>query len=71
MPQLNDVSKSHLVEYNSEIARWTRLSGSEQERRAAAYAEAQLRGFGYEARTVMHDAYISLPGPATLRITRP
>ena len=71
MPQLNDVSKSHLVEYNREIARWTRLSGSEEERRAAAYAEAQLRGFGYEARTVMHDAYISLPGPATLRITRP
>jgi len=69
--ELDLVSQLHLVEYNREIARWTRLSGSPDEQRAATYAEAQLRGFGYATRIVTHDAYISLPGAATLRLTRP
>ncbi|HLJ61791.1 MAG TPA: M28 family peptidase [bacterium] len=71
MLELDLVSQSHLVEYNREIARWTRLSGSPDEQHAATYAAAQLRGFGYAAQVVTHDAYISLPGAATLRVTRP
>ena len=68
---MNAVSRSNLVEYNRQIARWTRLSGSVEERHAAAYAEEQLRAFGYRTRTIVHDAYISLPGAAALRVTHP
>jgi hypothetical protein len=65
------VSASHLAEHTRRIAGWTRLSGSEEERSAADYAEQQLRAAGYRTRVLVHDAYISLPGPAALRVTHP
>lgn len=65
------VSQTNLVEYNREIARWTRLSCNEDEFRAGEYAESQLRSFGYRTQLVVHDAYISLPGPAALQVTLP
>jgi hypothetical protein len=68
---LDAVSQTNLTTFDQTIAQWTRLSGGVDERAAAAYAEGQLKGFGYAARTILHDAYISLPGPATLRLTRP
>ena len=68
---MSTTSQANLVEYNRQIARWTRLSGSAEERSAAAYAEQQLRAFGYRTHIAAHDAYISLPGPATLAITHP
>jgi Peptidase family M28 len=71
MISLDAVSQAHLTEYNRTIARWTRLSGSRDERDAAAYVEEQLRSFGYAAKTIVHDAFISLPRAASLRITRP
>jgi len=71
MISLDSVSLAHITEFNRTIARWTRLSGTPDEREAAAYVEEQLRSFGYAAQTIMHDAYISLPRAASLRITRP
>ena len=65
------VSESNLMDFTRRIAQWTRLSGTSEERSAAAYAEEQLRTSGYRTRIVVHDAYISLPGPATLRVTHP
>jgi Peptidase family M28 len=65
------VSESNLMEYTRHIARWTRLSGSAEERSAAAYAEERLRAAGYRTRILVHDAYISLPGPSTLQVTHP
>ncbi|HKX16551.1 MAG TPA: M28 family peptidase [bacterium] len=65
------VSQANLVEYNREIARWTRLSSNEDEFRAGDYAESQLRSFGYRTQIAVHDAYISLPGPAALQVTLP
>jgi len=71
MVELGAVSAENLTRFNTAIAQWTRLSGSEDERRAAEYVDEQLKGFGYDSRIVMHDAYISLPGAASLRITSP
>jgi hypothetical protein len=71
MIDLDAVSQTHLSTFNRTLAQWTRLSGSADERAAAAYAEGQLRGFGYVTKILMHDAYISLPGSATLRLARP
>jgi hypothetical protein len=68
---LDAVSPQRLKTYNAAIAQWTRLSGTAEERRAAEYAEAQLRGFGLATSVLMHEAYISLPGPASLRVSRP
>ncbi len=71
MIDLDAVSESQLTTYNKAIAQWTRLSGTAEERKAAEYAQEQLRGFSFAARIVMHDAYISLPGAASLRLTQP
>ncbi|MHB8730836.1 MAG: M28 family metallopeptidase [bacterium] len=71
MAPLDAVSQDHLTEFNRTIAKWTRLSGSRDEREAAAYAEDRLRSFGYAAQTIVHDAYISLPRAASLRVTKP
>ncbi|HEV2283991.1 MAG TPA: M28 family peptidase [bacterium] len=68
---MSAVSQFNLVDYNREIARWTRLSGSVEERHAADYAAEQLRAAGYRTRIVTHDAYISLPGAAALAVTHP
>jgi hypothetical protein len=65
------VSESNLMEYTRQIAHWTRLSGTADERSAAAYAEERLRAAGYRTRILVHDAYISLPGRASLRVTQP
>ena len=65
------ISEAQLTEFNRTIARWTRLSGTPDEREAAAYVEEQLRSFGYAAQTIVHDAYISLPGAASLAVVRP
>ena len=71
MIDLDAVSQNSLTAYNGAIARWTRLSGTAEERQAAEYAEAQLRTFGLAARILTHDAYISLPEAASLRLIRP
>jgi hypothetical protein len=71
MIDLDTVSQRRLMGHNRAIAQWTRLSGSADERAAARYAEEQLKGFGYATAILMHDAYISLPGAAALRVTRP
>jgi hypothetical protein len=68
---VSQVSQDHLTEFNRTIARWTRLSGTPDEREAAAYVEEQLRAFGYAASMLVHDAYISLPKAASLTVVIP
>src|SRR5262249_50570803 len=46
-------------------------SGSPEERAAAEYAAGELRAMGYATRILSHVAYISLPGPAALRVSIP
>jgi hypothetical protein len=62
----DEVSRDRLLEVTSQVAREVRLSGSEEERRSAAYVEGLLRDAGLETELLLHDAYISLPGPAEL-----
>jgi hypothetical protein len=68
---LREVSVERLVEFNRAIARETRLSGSPEEHRAAGYVAGQLKAMGCRAKILEHDAYISLPGVASLRVTTP
>lgn len=39
-------------------------AGSPGERESLAYIEARMREYGYATELILHDAYISLPGPA-------
>ena len=68
---LEIVSHERLMASTRAIAQWTRLSGTPDERAAAEWVAAELRQAGYAVRVLGHDAYISLPGPATLRVTAP
>jgi len=64
----NAVSGERLMEDTRVIAKWVRLSGSPEEREAFAYVERQLREAGLRTQLLEHDALISLPLSATLRI---
>src|SRR3989442_1088673 len=65
------VSTDRLMEDTREIARWVRLSGSPEERRAFAYMERRLRDAGLRTQLLEHDALISLPVSAGLRMIEP
>lgn len=65
------VSGPQLMDYTREIARWVRLSGEPDERRAVEYAEGMLRELGLTTQVILHDAFISLPGAARMEITAP
>lgn len=62
------VDRSKLMDYTTNIARWVRLSGTPDELEAVHWVEEQLVAFGLETRILMHDAYISLPGAASLTV---
>lgn len=68
---VDSVSTDRLMEDTREIARWVRLSGSPEERRAFAYIERRLREAGLRTQLLEHDALISLPQSAALRLSDP
>jgi hypothetical protein len=68
---LDVVSPERLMQSTRALARWTRLSGTAEERASAEYVAEQLRTMGYAVELITHDAYISLPGPAALRVAHP
>jgi hypothetical protein len=51
-----------------QIARWQKLSGTAEERTALAFIEGRMRDYGYRTETILHDAYISLPGAAEVLV---
>jgi hypothetical protein len=65
---MNQVNRLRLMEWNREIAKEVRLSGSAEERRAFTYVRAELERFGYTTQWMEADAYISLPVRATLHV---
>lgn len=62
------VAADELMELTAEVSAEVRLSGSPEELRALERARARLEGWGYRTRLLTHDAYISLPGPASLAV---
>jgi hypothetical protein len=63
---VQEISIDRMMETTRTIAQWVRLSGSEDELRAIGYVRSLLDGYGFESEVIMHDAYISLPGDASL-----
>lgn len=65
---LNEVSKDQLMEFTENISKEVRLSGTEEELRAFQYAKQKLEEFGLETELTFSQAYISLPGKASLHV---
>ena len=66
MEILQEIEVNKLIEFNKEMAKEVRLSGSEEELRAFQYAQKTLKSFGLDTSLSFHDAYISLPREAQL-----
>src|SRR6478736_2565652 len=65
---LGAVSADELMAFTAQVSAEVRLSGSPEELRALQAAEAQLAAWGFRTRLLAHDGYISLPGPAQLKV---
>ncbi|CAM3801504.1 M28 family peptidase [Mesobacillus thioparans] len=65
---ISHIDATQLMDYNKEIAKEVRLSGSEEELRAFKYVQHTLESFGIETELSYHEAYISLPGKTSLKI---
>jgi len=65
------VDRALLMRHVEEISKYVRLSGEPGEREAFEYIAHVLRGYGFVTELLMHDAYISLPGPAALEVLSP
>ncbi|WP_423410482.1 M28 family peptidase [Heyndrickxia sp. MSNUG] len=65
---ISQIDANQLMEYNKEIAEEVRLSGSEEELRAFNYVQKILQSFGLETELSFHEAFISLPGKASLKV---
>ncbi|WP_047151766.1 M28 family peptidase [Aneurinibacillus tyrosinisolvens] len=65
---VEEVSEKNLMEYTEEVSKEVRLSGTHEEYRAFQYVKDTLEGFGLSTQLLECDAYISLPGEASLRV---
>jgi hypothetical protein len=65
---ISHIDANQLEEYNKEIAKEVRLSGSEEELRAFKFVKKTMESFGIETKLSFHEAYISLPGKARLML---
>ena len=65
------VSRENLMRDNAEIARGVRLSGSADEAAAFASIADRCRAYGMAVREYAIEAYVSLPGVASLAVTSP
>ncbi|MGU3401282.1 M28 family peptidase [Brucellaceae bacterium D45D] len=64
----SDVSGERLMKTVGNMARWTKLAGTQPELESLETLRAELLDAGYRVSLILHDAYISLPGKASLRI---
>jgi hypothetical protein len=62
----DEVSRERLVAVTARLAGWVRHSGTPGELEAAGYLREMLDEWGLRTELLLHDAYISLPGPAHL-----
>ncbi|MDR7419163.1 MAG: M28 family peptidase [Armatimonadota bacterium] len=63
------VSAKRLMADVEALSRWVRLSGTPEELEAFKYVQGQLKRAGCKTTLILHDAFISLPGPASLLVT--
>ncbi len=62
------VSGAEMMANLREIARWQKLSGTPEEAEALAFVASRMKEYGFATQTLLHDAYISLPGKASVLV---
>lgn len=62
------VSGAEMMANLREIARWVKLSGTPEELEGVRFLQARMEAYGYRTQLLMHDAYISLPGAASVEV---
>ena len=62
------VSGPEMMANLREIARWVKLSGTAEEREALAFIDRRMQDYGYRTQVLLHDAFISLPGKASVEV---
>jgi hypothetical protein len=68
-PLFDQVKVDRMIADVNALSQWVRLSGSPEEMQAFRYVQRQLKAAGVKTTLLVHDAFISLPGPAALHIT--
>jgi len=68
---MQDISPKLLMNHVSEIAKFVRMSGSENEAKSLAYVKSVLNQYGLKVTEYHFDAYIGLPESAELFVTHP
>jgi hypothetical protein len=66
-----ELSPQRLMEYTSCIAKCVRLSGSQEERESFEYVQGVLDDIGLKTKLIEHDAFVSLPGDASMEALGP
>ena len=68
---VGEVSGPKLMAYTAGIARWVRVSGTQDEVESMKYVGSVLEGFGYKTKLTFHPAFISVPVRASLELESP
>jgi hypothetical protein len=50
------------------LARWVKLSGTPEEMESIHFLRSHMEAVGFRTSVLLHDAYISLPGPARVEV---
>ncbi len=62
------VSGPEMMANLREIARWVKSSGTAEEREGLAFIDKRMRDYGFRTEVILHDAFISLPGRASVLV---
>jgi hypothetical protein len=65
---IDEVSGDELMKHTTEIARWVRLSGTEDERKAFDYVAGVLQGYGLKTKLHLPTCLVSLPVSGSIRV---
>ena len=65
------VDGKKLMDYTSNIAKWVRISGTQEEVDSLLYCEKVMKEIGYETKLTFHDAFISVPVRAHVEMVSP
>lgn len=63
-----EANSGRLMQRLANLAKWTKLAGSETEAESLRSMQNEMVTLGYETRMIWHDAYISLPVTASLTV---
>ena len=67
-PPVHAVDRARLMAHTAQFAKRVKLSGTAEEAASFEYLRQAMAAEGFRTTLLHHDAFISLPGPATLQV---